>query len=99
VSIDGHGKLYEYLRHGASWRKLVDTLRWLCRLPNLVVTVVPTLQNGNALDMVTLLRFLDEEGLALSYNVVSWPARLRPTNLPANRPQRPAEICQDIRRR
>ncbi|HVT61328.1 MAG TPA: twitch domain-containing radical SAM protein [Thermoanaerobaculia bacterium] len=82
VSIDGHGKLYEYLRHGASWRSLVDNLRWFRRVPNVIVTAVPTLQNGNALDMVTLLRFLDEQELRLAYNVVSWPARLRPTNLP-----------------
>jgi len=82
LSIDGHGRLYEYLRHGASWRKLVDTLRWLRELPNLVLTATPTLQNGNALDMVTLLRFLDEHEVQLTYNVVTWPARLRPTNLP-----------------
>jgi MoaA/NifB/PqqE/SkfB family radical SAM enzyme/SAM-dependent methyltransferase len=82
VSIDGHGKLYEYLRHGGSWRKLVDNLRWLRQVPNLDVTAVPTLQNGNALDMVTLLRFLDQQELRLAYNMVSWPPRLRPTNLP-----------------
>jgi MoaA/NifB/PqqE/SkfB family radical SAM enzyme/SAM-dependent methyltransferase len=82
VSIDGHGKVYEYLRHGGSWRKLVENLSWLRQVPNLVITAVPTLQNGNALDMVTLLRFLDERELYLSYNVLTWPARLRPTNLP-----------------
>lgn len=82
VSIDGYGKLYELLRHGGSWGKLVDTVRWLRRIPNLYVTAVPTLQNGNVLDMVTLLRFLDEHDLQVSYNVVTWPARLSPTNLP-----------------
>ena len=82
LSIDGHGKLYEYLRHGASWRKLVENLCWFRELPNLVLTAVPSLQNGNALDMVPLLRFLDEHEVYLSYNVVTWPARLRPANLP-----------------
>jgi MoaA/NifB/PqqE/SkfB family radical SAM enzyme/SAM-dependent methyltransferase len=82
LSIDGHGKLYEYLRHGAGWSKLVDNLHWLRQLPNLNLAVVPTLQNGNALDMVTLLRFLDEQELCLTYNVASWPARLSPANLP-----------------
>jgi SAM-dependent methyltransferase/MoaA/NifB/PqqE/SkfB family radical SAM enzyme len=82
LSIDGHGKLYEYLRHGASWRRLVDNLHWFRQLPNLGLAAVPTLQNANALDMVTLLRFLDEHELPLAYNVVTWPARLRPTNLP-----------------
>jgi len=82
VSIDGHGRLYELLRHGGSWRKLTDTVRWLRQIPNLDVSAVPTLQNANVLDMVTLLRFLDEHQLRLAYNMVTWPARLRPTNLP-----------------
>ncbi len=82
LSIDAHGKLYEYLRHGASWHRLVDNLRWFRQLPGLDLSVVPTLQNGNALDMVTLLRFLDEHELRLAYNEVTWPARLRPANLP-----------------
>ncbi len=43
---------------------------------------MPTLQNCNALDIVTLLRFLDQHQLRLAYNVVSWPARLSPANLP-----------------
>ncbi|HEY6324418.1 MAG TPA: twitch domain-containing radical SAM protein [Thermoanaerobaculia bacterium] len=82
LSIDAHGKLYEYLRHGASWHRLVDNLRWFRQVPSLDLSVVPTLQNGNALDMVTLLRFLDEHELRLAYNEVTWPARLRPANLP-----------------
>jgi MoaA/NifB/PqqE/SkfB family radical SAM enzyme/SAM-dependent methyltransferase len=82
LSIDAHGKLFEYLRHGASWRQLVDTLRWLRQVPNLALSVLPTLQNCNALDMVTLLRFVDEQELPLAYNVLTWPARLRPANLP-----------------
>jgi MoaA/NifB/PqqE/SkfB family radical SAM enzyme/SAM-dependent methyltransferase len=82
VSIDGHGKLYEYLRHGARWQTLIETLRWLRQVPKVELSAVPTLQNGNALDMVRLLRFLDQEELPLAYNVVTWPARLRPANLP-----------------
>ncbi|MGH9441368.1 MAG: twitch domain-containing radical SAM protein [Thermoanaerobaculia bacterium] len=82
VSIDGYGRLYEYLRHGGSWRKLADTLRWLRHVPNLVLSAVPTFQNCNVLDIVTLLRFLDKQELPLTYNVVTWPARLSPANLP-----------------
>jgi len=82
LSIDAHGKLYEYLRHGASWRRLAGNLQWFRQLPNLSLSAVPTLQNGNALDLLPLLRFLDEHELPLAYNVLSWPARLRPTNLP-----------------
>ncbi|MBV8202265.1 MAG: twitch domain-containing radical SAM protein, partial [Acidobacteria bacterium] len=81
LSIDAHGRLYEVLRHGASWRTLVRNLDWF-REQNIGLSVTPTLQNGNALDMVELLRFLDERELRLVYNVLSWPARLRPANLP-----------------
>lgn len=82
VSVDGYGKLYEYLRHGASWPRLVETLEWMQRIPNLDVVVLPTLQNTNALDLIPLLRFLDERGIVVGYNVLEWPLRLRPTNLP-----------------
>lgn len=82
VSIDGYGKLNDYLRHGADWSKLVDTLDWLRATPKVDVAIVPTLQNGNALDMTALLRFLDERDLPLAYNVLNEPARLRPANLP-----------------
>jgi SAM-dependent methyltransferase len=82
LSIDARGKLYEYLRHGASWRTLRDNLEWFRQVPSLDLAAVPTLQNGNALDMVPLLRFLDEQGLRLAFNVLTSPARLRPTTLP-----------------
>jgi MoaA/NifB/PqqE/SkfB family radical SAM enzyme len=82
VSVDGHGRLYEYLRHGANWATLVDNLRWYREVAKVHVSVVPTFQNGNALDIVTLLHFLDEQGLNVSYNVVVDPPYLRPANLP-----------------
>ena len=84
LSIDGLGKLYEYLRHGSNWEKLLEHLPWFRQLPNVQLIAGPTFQNANALDMVPLLRFLDEQGLPVVYNAVNWPARLRPDNLPPN---------------
>jgi SAM-dependent methyltransferase/MoaA/NifB/PqqE/SkfB family radical SAM enzyme len=84
VSVDGYGKLYEYLRHGAEWDKLVRSLDWMRRIPRLDVCVVPTLQNCNALGMVDLLRFLDDRGIRVMYNVVNDPARLAHTCLPSS---------------
>jgi MoaA/NifB/PqqE/SkfB family radical SAM enzyme/SAM-dependent methyltransferase len=84
LSIDGHGKLYEYLRHGASWARLLDNLPWFQELSNVQPIVVPTFQSANALEMVPLLRFLDQYGFGLGFNAVNWPARLQPTNLPPN---------------
>ncbi len=82
VSIDGYGPLYEYLRHGGSWDRLVENLDWLEMTPGVSVVVTPTLQNTNALDMPRLLRFLDERELRLNFNAISFPPRLAPRNLP-----------------
>ena len=82
VSVDGYGRLYEYLRHGGSWDKLMENLVWLHTLPGVSPLITPTLQNANALDMVALLRFLEQWNLHLNFNVVTWPARLAPSNLP-----------------
>lgn len=82
VSIDGYGPLFEYLRHGAKWRELVRNLDWLQGLPNISLVATPTLQNTNALGAVKLFRFLDERGINLHFNVLTWPRRLSATNLP-----------------
>jgi SAM-dependent methyltransferase len=82
LSIDGCGDLYEYLRHGARWDTLVANVRWFRETARVHITATPTLQNGNALDFVPLLRFFKSNGMAVGYNVLTWPARLQPTNLP-----------------
>jgi MoaA/NifB/PqqE/SkfB family radical SAM enzyme/SAM-dependent methyltransferase len=82
VSIDGYGKLNDYLRYGSVWANIVETLDWLQTVPNVTVAIAPTLQNVNALDLPALLRFVDARDLLLSYNALNDPARLRPANLP-----------------
>jgi SAM-dependent methyltransferase/pyruvate-formate lyase-activating enzyme len=82
VSIDGYGPLHEYLRYGAKWSELVRNLDWLQSISNIVVVATPTLQNLNALGAVKLFRFLDRREVDLHFNVVTWPRRLAPTNLP-----------------
>jgi len=83
VSIDGHGALYEYLRHGASWKKLIDTLDWLTRF--LRASGWPRrrrCRTETPSAWSPLLRVLDDYGLQVTYNTVTWPARLQATNLP-----------------
>jgi SAM-dependent methyltransferase len=82
VSVDGVGPLFEYLRSGAKWGELLDTLEWLHRLPNCSLLATPTLQNANALGAASLFRFLDRYGFRFNFNVVNWPRRLSPANLP-----------------
>ncbi len=83
VSLDASGTLYEYMRNGANWETAASTLGWLAGIPNLNLCVVPTLQNLNALALVDLLRFLDERGVRVMYNVLNEPARLSHVCLPA----------------
>ena len=83
ISIDGYGRLYEYLRHGASWSRLGGQPRCAGANPRRRSGGhARRSQNANALDVVRLVGFLDERELFLSYNAVDHPARLRPTNLP-----------------
>ncbi|MGZ7079394.1 MAG: twitch domain-containing radical SAM protein, partial [Thermoanaerobaculia bacterium] len=82
VSVDGYGRMFEYLRHGGKWSELVRNLEWMQGISGLSVGVTPTLQNTNALGAVNLFRFLDERGINLQFNVLTHPARLRAANLP-----------------
>ncbi|HEX3464166.1 MAG TPA: twitch domain-containing radical SAM protein [Candidatus Elarobacter sp.] len=83
LSIDGHGKLYEYLRHGASWETLLRVIDRLHGIPGIVPMAVVTLQNYNALGMVELLRALDDRGMRVAYNAVNDPGRLAHSCLPS----------------
>jgi MoaA/NifB/PqqE/SkfB family radical SAM enzyme/SAM-dependent methyltransferase len=83
LSIDGHGRLYEYLRHGADWNTLVRVIDRLRAMPDVALLAVVTLQNYNVLGMVELLRFLDDYGVRVAYNAVNDPGRLAHSCLPA----------------
>jgi len=61
---------------------LVENLDWFRDVAKIHMSVVPTVQNYNVLDIVELLRFADDRRLPVAYNVVLEPAYLRPTNLP-----------------
>jgi hypothetical protein len=82
LSIDGYGPMFEYLRFGARWTDMLQTLKWLRSLPNMTLLAFPTIQNYNALDMVRLFRFLDAQGLPFGHNLLARPARLYLANLP-----------------
>lgn len=82
VSVDAYGKVYEYMRNGASWSRLLATLDVLREIPGVNLGVVPTLQNYNALDLVRLFRVLDERDTRLWFNIANEPLWLAPTCLP-----------------
>ncbi len=84
VSVDAFGKVYEYMRSGSSWSRLLATLDALLQVAGVDLCVVPTLQNYNALDLVRLFRFLDQRDIRIMFNIANLPLYLAPTCLPSN---------------
>lgn len=65
-SLDGAGRLCEYLRPPAQWKVLWENvLRWQREFPSYRYMVQPVLQAANALNAADLYRLCLEQGLAL----------------------------------
>jgi MoaA/NifB/PqqE/SkfB family radical SAM enzyme len=82
ISVDGHGKYYEYIRYPAKWDNLVKNIETLRALPKTTLTAHLTIQNYNVLNIVDLCRYLDSIDAPFTVNALSWPAHLAATNLP-----------------
>lgn len=85
-SIDGHGAVYEYIRHPARWdvvdrniRKVADAARANSRLTFGLTTVV---QAYNVFNLVTLLQYADSLAIECVPHVLEGPYFLRPHVLP-----------------
>jgi len=82
VSIDGFGKLYEYIRFPARWETIAGNLPILKKLPKTHIYASVTVQNYNALNIVELFRFLDS--VEVGFYIIplfNW-LYLRPTCMP-----------------
>jgi radical SAM protein with 4Fe4S-binding SPASM domain len=82
ISVDAYGKVYEYMRNGASWSRLLGTMDALRAIPSVNLCVVPTLQTYNALDLVRLFRAFDEHDTRFMFNIANLPLWIAPTCLP-----------------
>jgi MoaA/NifB/PqqE/SkfB family radical SAM enzyme len=81
-SIDGYGRLFEYIRYPAKWGKLVENIESLRRLPNAVCSVSIAAQAYNILQITELFRFLDSIDLPFGAASVVYPHYLRSLVLP-----------------
>ncbi len=82
VSMDGYGPYFEYTRYPAKWRRVVENLEQLRKLPNADVRGFVVYQVYNALNVVELLRFFDEIGLPFLVYLLFEPLYLRAASLP-----------------
>jgi MoaA/NifB/PqqE/SkfB family radical SAM enzyme len=82
VSMDGRGKVYEYIRFPAKWQAITRNIETLRHLPKTRMKGALTLQAYNALDIVDLCRYLDGIGAPFSFNVFHSPPYLTPRVMP-----------------
>jgi MoaA/NifB/PqqE/SkfB family radical SAM enzyme len=82
VSIDGTRRLYEYIRFPARWDSLAGNLDTLRSIPKVELRGHVVVQIYNALDAVSICRFLDAERIPVHPHLLREPAFLRPTLMP-----------------
>jgi pyruvate-formate lyase-activating enzyme len=99
ASIDGHGAVYEYIRHPARWSTVEANLRRVTALArersNLTVEVTTVVQAYNCLDLPEVMRFADDLGIGCSPHVLDDPPQLRPQVLLPHLRLRAARRLQD----
>ncbi len=76
VSMDGYGKLNDYMRYPSRWNTLVRNLDYYRSLPNVVVASGVVFQAYNALGAVELFRFFDSINLPFGVLVIDQPEYL-----------------------
>jgi MoaA/NifB/PqqE/SkfB family radical SAM enzyme len=91
VSLDGVGKLFEYIRHGAKWSTVTENLRRFSEIENSIILISATFQAYNALAFTDLLRFCDQQGYKILFNILNYPSYLAAGILPPSARQLAAE--------
>lgn len=79
-SIDGIGKVFEYLRYPLSWDKILKNLE-LCQQHNILTNVSYTLSNINIFYYKQTTDWFDQHGLEYLVNPVYSPSWFRPAAL------------------
>ena len=70
LSIDGTGPTYEYVRFPAKWQTVMRNIRRLREIcPKAVVAINAVLQAVNALNILELVEWADEQGISINISV------------------------------
>ena len=82
ISIDGVGRLQEYIRPGCNWQKFQDNIKYL-KEQNIKFQMVPTLSVLSILNLKELEDWCNENNYYLAQpTIVETPDELSPHNLP-----------------
>lgn len=85
-SIDGVGKVFEYLRYPLNFETVTDNIDW-CQQNNVIASVSYTLSNLNVLYHSQTVDWFDQNNLNYLVNPVYYPAHFRPGALPESAKQ------------
>jgi sulfatase maturation enzyme AslB (radical SAM superfamily) len=94
LSIDGTGKVFEYLRFPLKWSVLLDNIE-LYRSLKIDLSVSYTISNLNTLYHNETITWFDKMKLPYNHNVVNFPAYFSPTVLPNEVNSHLLDDCRD----
>lgn len=82
ASIDGIGKILEYIRYPAIWKDIECNLDRFTALPNAVITFTTAIQAYNLGDVVNILSYCDKRGIDIYLHFLVGPFYLNVAVLP-----------------
>lgn len=83
VSIDGLGKVHEYIRPGSDWQTIITHMDNMRKFANIDVLVQPTVSVLNILRLPELDDWCGEEGFNIAHHCLVYnPEELNPKQLP-----------------
>ena len=81
-SVDGVGRVNDYIRFPSRWDVIEKNIKRLCQLPNAAPRLNMTIQTYNLLDVENLITFSAESGIEFGYHLLQWPYHLSAMTLP-----------------
>jgi MoaA/NifB/PqqE/SkfB family radical SAM enzyme len=83
-SIDAYGQYFEYIRYPGKWSVIEKTLNKFRDFPKCHVSVNPTIQAYNAMNIAELFQFCDERGLICTPQIMYGPEYLAMLVMPVS---------------
>jgi MoaA/NifB/PqqE/SkfB family radical SAM enzyme len=83
VSLDGYGRVNDYIRYPSVWRDIEANLMRLRRLENSFLYVNATVQVYNMLFLPEIIQFCDDVGIEFRCHLLQNPQYLSPLIMPA----------------
>ena len=76
LSIDGIGKVFEYVRWPLSWQTTLDSIYEYKKVPAINLCMIVTVSALNVLYLDEIIEFSAKENISISWNVVQHPSEL-----------------------